>query len=234
MSRKISAYPARLVDAFLDAGPARIAQADDRRAHLHGHFHHLADFFGMGQGERPAEGGEILGKDENLPTVDRAPPGDHAVAGDLIVCHAEIGASVRFQTVQFSESVRVEQRVQTFTGGEFAALVLLADALGAAAFQGPAVSLFQLCQQLFVLHGLSFLSAVLTTSLDCYGKFLSFIEDGVKKQLFFDYGRVDPSMPPLLQRLGDQLWRHPNNSLCRRRPAALQQRTGLHIFHLGL
>ena len=77
------AVASQAVDALLDASPARIAQPDDGRAHLGSHFHHLADLLGMRQRQRAAKGGEILGKDKRLATVDRPPAGDHAVAGDL-------------------------------------------------------------------------------------------------------------------------------------------------------
>ena len=80
-------------DAFLDARAAGIEQADDRRARLHRHVLDLDDLLRVRLRQRAAEHGEILGEDEHGAAVHRAPAGDDAVAGDLGLLHAEIGAS---------------------------------------------------------------------------------------------------------------------------------------------
>ena len=70
------------VDALLDAGAARVVEADDGSAHLHGHVHNLADFQGHGLGQRAAEDGEVLGEDVDETAFDCAVTGDDAVAED--------------------------------------------------------------------------------------------------------------------------------------------------------
>ena len=73
--------------------PARVVEPDHRRAHPDGQIHDLADLAGVGLGQRAAEHGEVLGEHEGLPPVDERVAGDHAVAGDLLLGHAEVGAS---------------------------------------------------------------------------------------------------------------------------------------------
>ena len=67
-------------DALLDARPARVVEADDRRADLHRQVHDLADLLGVRLGQRAAEDREVLAEDEDEPAVDGAVAGDDAVA----------------------------------------------------------------------------------------------------------------------------------------------------------
>ena len=55
--------------------------------------HHLADLRAYAPRERAAEHGEVLREHEDLAAVDRAVAGDHAVAEDLLLLHAEVGCS---------------------------------------------------------------------------------------------------------------------------------------------
>ena len=79
-----------------------------------------------------AEHGEVLGEDEDRAAVDRAPAGDHAVAGDLGLLHAEIGAAVLDEHVEFLERVVIEQQLDALARGELALGVLRRNALLAA------------------------------------------------------------------------------------------------------
>ncbi len=115
-------------DAFLDAGAAGVVEPDDRRADLHGLVHDLADLLGMGLGERAAEHGEVLAEDEDQPAVDGAVAGDDAVAGDLLLVHAEVRAAVLDEHVPFLEAALVEQQLDALAGGELALGVLRLDA----------------------------------------------------------------------------------------------------------
>ena len=65
-----------------------------------------------------------------------AVPGDHAVAEDLLLLHAEVGAAVRHEAVELDERALVEQQVDALARGQLALLVLRGDALRAAAQQG--------------------------------------------------------------------------------------------------
>ena len=117
---------------LLDARAARIIEADDRRADLHRHVHDLADLLRMAFGQRAAEHGKVLAEHEHQPTVDRARSGDHAVAGDDLILHAEIGAVMLDIHVEFLEAAGIEQHVEPFARGQLALGVLGVDALLAA------------------------------------------------------------------------------------------------------
>jgi hypothetical protein len=58
---------------------------------------------------------------------------DDAVTQHLLVLHAEVGAAVGDEPVDLDEAPRVEEQVDALARRELAALVLLLDALGAAA-----------------------------------------------------------------------------------------------------
>ena len=130
-------------DAFLDAGAAGVEQADDRRAGAHRHVLDLDDLLRVRLRQRAAEHGEILGEDEDAAAVDRAPAGDHAVAGDLRFLHAEIVGAVLDEHVELLEGVLVHQELDALARGELAALVLRLDAPLAAAAARAAAALFE-------------------------------------------------------------------------------------------
>ena len=70
----------------------------------------------MGQGEGASEHGKILGKHEDLPSVDQAMAGNDPVARNFFRIHAEIHAAVGFETVHFDEAAWVKQPVDAFPG----------------------------------------------------------------------------------------------------------------------
>src|SRR5205085_1980216 len=119
--------------AFLDARAARVVEADHRAAGAHRQIHHLADLLRVRAGERSAEDGEVLREDEDLPALDGAVAGDHAVAEDLLLLHSEVVAAVDLELVELDEAARVEEQLDALAGGELPLLVLLVDPLLAAA-----------------------------------------------------------------------------------------------------
>ena len=123
-------------DAFLDARAAGVIEADDRRPRLHRHVLQFCDLQRVGLRQRAAEHGEVLGEDEGLAAVDGAPAGDDAVAGHLVLLHAEFGRAVLDEHVELLERALVEQKLDALAGGQFAAGVLRLDALLAAAELG--------------------------------------------------------------------------------------------------
>ena len=78
--------------------------------------------------QRPAEHGEVLGEHVDHAAVDGAPAGDHAVAGDLGLLHAEVVAAVLDVHVELLEGVVIHQELDALARGELAALVLGVDA----------------------------------------------------------------------------------------------------------
>ncbi len=140
--------------AFLDARAAGVEQADDGAARLHRHVLYLDDFLRMRFRERAAEHREVLGEQIDHAAVDRAPAGDHAVAGDFGLFHAKVGRAVLDEHVEFLERAFVEQEFDALARGQFAAFVLGLDALFAAAQTGLGAALFQSVEN--VLHGRCF------------------------------------------------------------------------------
>ena len=116
-------------DAFLDARAARVVEADDGCTDLHRLVEELAYFLGVGFGQGPAEYGEVLAEDEHHAAVYRAVPRDDAVAEDLVVFHAEVGAAMLDERIPFLETVLVEQELDALAGRQLAAGVLGVDAL---------------------------------------------------------------------------------------------------------
>ena len=137
-------------DAFLDARAAGVVEPDDRRPRLHRHVLDLGDFLRVGFGQRAAEHGKILGEDKGLAAVDGAPAGDDAVAGHLVLFHAEFDRAVLDEHVEFLERALVEQQLDALPRGQLAAGVLRLDALFAAAELGAGAPFFEGIQD--VLH----------------------------------------------------------------------------------
>ena len=106
--------------AFLDARAAGVEQADDRRAVLQRHVLDLDDLLGVRLRQRAAEHREVLGENIDDAAVDGAPAGDHAVAGDFGLLHAEVVAAVLDIHVELLEGVLVDQQLDALAGGEFA------------------------------------------------------------------------------------------------------------------
>src|SRR5262249_13866817 len=114
-------------DALLDAGAARIIEADDRRPDLHRLVHDFADLLGMRLGERAAEDGEILAEDEDEAAIDGAVAGDDAIARDLLLGHAEIRRATLDKPTPFPEAASVEHQLDALARGELALGVLRLD-----------------------------------------------------------------------------------------------------------
>jgi hypothetical protein len=129
--------------ALLDARAARIVEPDHGRAGLRGVVHDLADLLGERARQRAAEHREVLREHEHQPAVDAPRAGDDAVAGDLLLGHAEVGRAVRLEAVVLAERARVEQQLDALARGELALLVLLVDARLPAAELGAGDPLFQ-------------------------------------------------------------------------------------------
>ena len=85
-------------------------------------------FSACASGERSSEDGEVLAEHENQPSADLAVAGDHAVAGNGLVGHPEIGAAVLHEHVPLFEAAFVEQQLDALPGGELALPVLGVDA----------------------------------------------------------------------------------------------------------
>src|SRR5262249_38654780 len=111
---------AKRIDAFLNARTAGIAQPDDRRSNFHRHIEDFADLLRIGLRERAAEHGKVLAVHKNEAAVDRAVAGDAAVAGNLVILHAEMCAAMLDEHVELLERIRIKQYLNTLARGELA------------------------------------------------------------------------------------------------------------------
>ncbi len=137
-------------NTLLDAGAAGIIEADHRRADLEGLVHDLTDLLGVRLRQAAAEHGEVLTEGEDQPAVDGAVAGDHTVARDLLLLHAEVGAAMLDEHVPFFEGAGIEQEVETFARGELALGVLRLHPLAAAASAGGGALLLEAAEN--ILH----------------------------------------------------------------------------------
>ena len=103
LRRKISAYPPKGSYPFLDPRAAGIVQTDHRSTGPEREIHDLYDLFRVRFGERAAEDGEILRKDENQASVDAAVARHHTVAEILLMLEPEVGGAVGHETVHLDE-----------------------------------------------------------------------------------------------------------------------------------
>ena len=121
------------VNPFLDAGSAAVVQTDHRTAVFERHVHDLTNLFRVGFGKRTTKDGEILGEDIDQALVDGGAARYHAIAGDELLVHAKVGASVGDKEVKLLEAAGVNQQLDPFPGCELAFFVLFLDAFFASA-----------------------------------------------------------------------------------------------------
>ena len=136
-------------DALLDARAAGVEQADDRRAVLQRHVLDLGDLLRMRLAKRPPEHREILGENKDRPAVDRAPAGDHAVARNFRLRHAEIDAAMFDEHVEFLERAVIEQQFDALARRQLAARMLRLDPRLTAAKPRPGAPAVEPLQHLF-------------------------------------------------------------------------------------
>ena len=91
------------VDTLLNAGAARIVDADAGRAVAQRHVHHLADLVRHRQRQRTGRYREVLCEDIDQTSVDRTVTRYDAVAEGVALVHAEIIAAVRHEHVELLE-----------------------------------------------------------------------------------------------------------------------------------
>ena len=139
--------------ALLDARAARIVEADDGHARLHGEVHDLADLARVRLGQRAAEHGEVLGEHEDGPAVDAPRARHHAVARDALGVHAEIVALVDDEAVQLGERALVEEDLEPLARRLLPRLVLPLDALGPAGRLGGLVATVEFLEAILERHG---------------------------------------------------------------------------------
>src|SRR5271157_841229 len=126
------AVSGQTLNAFLNAGSARILDANERETISVSQIHNLADLLGMGNGEASPEHCEILGEHIHSPAVDPAESRDHSVTRDNLLFHAEIGTPVAYEFVDFLEGPIVQKFQNPLPCGHLACFMLFLDPVLAA------------------------------------------------------------------------------------------------------
>lgn len=106
----------------------------------------LQIFWAWVSDSEPPSNGKVLGEDVDLPAIDRAPAGDDAIAGDLLLGHAEIDGAVGDVHVVFFKRALIQEHVDALAGGQLAFRMLGRNALLAAAETGFRAAGFELVQ----------------------------------------------------------------------------------------
>src|SRR5207244_9537009 len=83
--------------------------------------------------QRASENREVLREGVGGTSVDEAVAGDHAVAGDALLGHAEVLAAMLHQLVNLLEAPLIEKQVEPLAGRELPVGVLARHAFRAAA-----------------------------------------------------------------------------------------------------
>ena len=76
-------------------------------------------------------------------------PGDDAVAEDLLLLHAEVGAAMRDELVELDEAALVEQGGDALARGQLAGLVVLVDAGLPTGERGLGLHLLEACDRIW-------------------------------------------------------------------------------------
>ncbi len=113
-------------DTLLDACARAVVQTDERSAGLERQVHQLVDLLREHLTEGATEDGEVLGEDEHLAPVDRAPAGDHTVGVRPLV-EAGLVRTMPRQHVELVEAPLVEEVVDALAGEHLALRVLTLD-----------------------------------------------------------------------------------------------------------
>ena len=95
--------------------------------------HHVGDLERVDLAGRAAQDGEVLAGQMDEPAVDGGRAGDDAVGGNFLAGHAEVDLAVLGEQADLLEAAGIDQGVDALAGGELALLLLLGQAVGAAA-----------------------------------------------------------------------------------------------------
>jgi hypothetical protein len=119
-------------DPLLDAGAARVVDADDRHPVLVREVHDLAHLLGEDLAERAPERGRVVAEQHHVAPADRRRPGHDAVAGGPPVGEPEEPGPVPGEQVQLVERGAVHQPLDPLPSRQPALVVLPAGAGGVA------------------------------------------------------------------------------------------------------
>ena len=104
----------------MNPGSRGIPEPDQGNPQLAGGLDDIGDFFRVGAAHRARQYRTVLSEDVNRAAVNFARPRDHAVRGQFLVRHPEIGALGFRQHELLDEATGVEKLVDAFPGRQLA------------------------------------------------------------------------------------------------------------------
>src|SRR5258708_21651699 len=102
----------------------------------------MADLHGEDLAARATDDAGVVAENEDLPAVDGAPAGDHTVAADLLLIHAEVAGAMDGEDVGLVEGTGIEQPLDALAGSQLA-LAMLRDRRRATTVDGVVAPLAQ-------------------------------------------------------------------------------------------
>ncbi len=130
------------VDAFLNAGAARVVQEDKRDADLCGQIHGFHDLGRMHFSQRPADHCKVLGRHTHRPSVHQSVTRYDSLTGRLDLVHAEFLGPVSYKRVDLHKGAGIEKGCDALASGHLTCFVLPLDPPSPAAlhYRFPALS----------------------------------------------------------------------------------------------
>src|SRR5487761_121894 len=149
-------------DTFLDAGPARIVDADDRDPVSHREVHHLDDLLCEDLAEGPSKDRSIVAEKHYVATVDLPHTGHHAISWHALCIHFRTIGAMCGEDVELLERVAVDKSRDPLARGQLALRMLPVEGLGISV-PGFVLALPELVERVALL-GFGFAHRMPTTS----------------------------------------------------------------------
>src|SRR5438552_13482534 len=121
-------------NSFLDSGPARIVNPDNRDPSLEGEIHYFRHLPGEHLSQRASEDGEVVRKQIDRSPVNLAIARYNPVAENPFLSHTEIGGLMNHEPVHLHKTTRVHKCDNSLPSGHLSLRMLSFDLVLAAPF----------------------------------------------------------------------------------------------------
>ena len=138
--------PCQADHTLLDPGAAGVVDTYAWAPGTNRQVHHLAHLLRKDLTERAAEDARVVREEKDLPPVNRAIPGHHAITRDFLFAHSEGLGPVDREGVQLGEGSWIQEQIDALARGQLSLGVLLLRRI-AAPVHGV---VFALAQQIYL------------------------------------------------------------------------------------
>src|SRR2546425_11071609 len=140
-------------NSFLDSGPARIVNPDNRDPSLEGEIHYFRHLPGEHFSEGASEDGEVVREQIDRSSVNLAITRYNPVAENLLLSHAEVGGLVNHEPVHFYKTAGVHKCDNSLPSGHLSLRMLIFDLVFAATFLSSFPEVTELLREFLHRHG---------------------------------------------------------------------------------